>query len=1855
MADESFESVLSGVKQQAEAQQPSPVSAAPVQPMAAPTPNQESPEFSQVLQNVKKQAQNPSAPPQEAGQPIQTESQIQQSLQKKIQLHAEGKDTLEYVNSNIVTRTVSAMVKSAGEGISDAFFNSGNEPLTEGQKRAFPTDTTSKWINTINAELMRPLVGMVANNGDVILGKVFAPVSIPFGAVTGGIENVANETDSKVLRDAVSTLNDPTFQAQMAVGFGGAPHPDAGKIRELVTKPPLADHVYEAVNNGILPDAPPDIKQEAAQAVAAKQKAAYMEKQKGLVEVGQPPPNIHLLAAKIEPEAVAASRAAEARQQTLRDSIQSIKDELPAQSPYATELEQAKQNVEVKATKKNQARLDDLTEKHESWINDQATNNPQIAALREGIQSLDEVRRNNAEKVSSAYRQAAEQMPKDEAKPVEKPKAAEPEKAPEPVAAKTPEQEKAAVSDHQAIVDDIVKQATAKGYGEGEAKASAEILAKTYGYFADLYKGAKGSALDLYKSQGAGIIGHGEKWLNGKVLNSAKGQYNAALRLIRLMKGADGSTLVHEGAHHFMNMMTSMSEEEGAPEKLKSDMKEIRDWLGVKDGDDLARKHEEKFARGFERYLMEGHAPTKELIPIFQKFEQWLKAIYDTVKNIPQQGGGISPAIRNFFDRMMEPNEALRDNPREAIVAKEPTEFKPEPKKERPQSIAMKLPQKPLSLSEWVSKNGGLNISDADLKGVGAEDWHKGKPGWKKIQQETGMSMDDAAEAAQEEGYFDDIKGRRPSIAEFMNKLRDDATGNHQYKVSDAGKMDEYNNAVQFNAQADEYANKYDIDTKGMTRKQFWDAVREKMSIEDADKEAQDRNDAALHEIDEFERKEKEFMESRGDAWEPESSETRTLEDLENEYKQTQDAGNIQQGISGTKESEPAAVGTGVGKEGEGQLGGGTGANEPTTERRGTSPVPPATVGESPIIGKDGKIDTSSVEKIGHQEFLKRYNAELLRSEQDGTLAKKFSFEDTVKLADLRAIAEQMNMTVDQMKNIQTDYGSLTERPILRAGAYILMKQLHEEMIVAAKDAIASGKAENMAEFLKTYDKRDQLLNAYKTTESLSKEAGVHLVASKIIEAIDVTGAKETGAILYQMEQMEREGKGSPNGLTKEDLDKMTELANMIGKSDNTADVANILKNVNKPTFWDKLREVQVVMLTSGLVTHASYFLGGLPLNLFKSGIEDTLTAVVDKLRSTVGFESAGDKLTQGLRGILDQIIRMPNTLSATGTAVTEGRTVLLPREEYTPKDTLFANIRKTTAVNPEVIKQAVADNFKEEKFPDLVELREKLDAAVAKGDVLAAGRLTSKLDVEIARKKAILEKHFTTEIQSRLKTWGEIASTSKDFMLSQAAGLRQMAKDKSSGTHGVPLYSALKFETQSVYGGIHTFQRYSIMAGELRAECRRSVLADAEKHNENLAEKDIDLRTDNLMKAPTQAVMDKVTKTANELSFMNSNSAYVRRLNGFLSVLTPWNIPLGKIIAPITTVPTNIAAELLKRTPILGTALKDVREDLSGKNGITAQNKAIARQLSGLSVIVTGYILAQNNAATPSSSINHKHDEQKIEAGQQPGSIKVGDSWVDISTIPVLSNLLTLGADLHSIRNIAVGDDESETLRAAAFSAARNFALHENAMVNLSDMMDAVTGKSSLENYLKNLASSVTAPALVSQFNQDPYQREAKTLIDKLKNKVQETSETLQPKISPVTGEILNRRQGEIPGTRFYQASTAADPIAAKLTAIGFYPANPEPQINGVDLTPQQGTEFSVVKAHILYNGMQMLMQGDGKEDFDAANTPDKRKMAIKIETHATQCAKSYMFNKYPGILKDANDKYEASCRGEDYNYSPP
>lgn len=181
--------------------------------------------------------------------------------------------------------------------------------------------------------------------------------------------------------------------------------------------------------------------------------------------------------------------------------------------------------------------------------------------------------------------------------------------------------------------------------------------------------------------------------LNVYFQNKYQGSYDRNANVIELFDGANESTVIHEGAHMFLSMlenMSQMSEENvatyfngdtakarAALKSMQGDLSTIRSWAAfsedhlseykgtilekefTKYAEDIRagkagameRWMQERFARGFEKYLMDGSAPTKAMQGVFRRFKKWLTDIYKTAKNLGNVE--LTPEIKDIFDRMI--------------------------------------------------------------------------------------------------------------------------------------------------------------------------------------------------------------------------------------------------------------------------------------------------------------------------------------------------------------------------------------------------------------------------------------------------------------------------------------------------------------------------------------------------------------------------------------------------------------------------------------------------------------------------------------------------------------------------------------------------------------------------------------------------------------------------------------------------------------------------------------------------------------------------------------------------------------------------------------------------------------------------------------------------------------------------------------------------------------------------------------------------------------------------------------------------------------------------------------------------
>lgn len=145
----------------------------------------------------------------------------------------------------------------------------------------------------------------------------------------------------------------------------------------------------------------------------------------------------------------------------------------------------------------------------------------------------------------------------------------------------------------------------------------------------------------------------------GRIVFPATG-FDGFNATIELFKARDLSTFLHESGHLWLEELRFDALDMGASDQLQADWMAVQQWFSdnghpVKDGVIPVEAHE-MWARGVERYLMEGKAPVAGLQRLFEAFKTWLVGVYRTVGRL---NSPLTDDVRGVMDRLVATDEEL--------------------------------------------------------------------------------------------------------------------------------------------------------------------------------------------------------------------------------------------------------------------------------------------------------------------------------------------------------------------------------------------------------------------------------------------------------------------------------------------------------------------------------------------------------------------------------------------------------------------------------------------------------------------------------------------------------------------------------------------------------------------------------------------------------------------------------------------------------------------------------------------------------------------------------------------------------------------------------------------------------------------------------------------------------------------------------------------------------------------------------------------------------------------------------------------------------------------------------------------
>lgn len=372
----------------------------------------------------------------------------------------------------------------------------------------------------------------------------------------------------------------------------------------------------------------------------------------------------------------------------------------------------------------------------------------------------------------------------------------------------------------------------------------------------------------------------------------------------------------------------------------------------------------------------------------------------------------------------------------------------------------------------------------------------------------------------------------------------------------------------------------------------------------------------------------------------------------------------------------------------------------------------------------------------------------------------------------------------------------------------------------------------------------------------------------------------------------------------------------------------------------------------------------------------------------------------------------------------------------------------------------------------------------------------------------------------------------------------------------------------------------------------------------------------------PPDGLVDAAMKVSEKNTFTNKLGGDWLTESGKWIMAGRNNKYFGKplqLVIPFVRTPTNIMKYALERTP-LGLTFSDVRQAI--KAGGVARDQAISRIALGSALGF--YIVNQvedGKVTGALSSDRNKRNTQRA-TGMQPYSFKVGDNYYSYQRLEPLGSIIGLSADFKQLYDLLSGPEteanrkDIEKIPALISASIAQNVLNKTYMQGLSGLVAAMDDPDRyFQKFYANIAST-SVPTIVAQYarSEDPYLREAKTTMEKIKSRIPRLRETLPYRFNiwgdPIKIETENSLVNPI-----YKATDKKDKATNELLRLGLFPTMPRDEMtiagNKIKLDKYQ---YEELLSHGRKQAKKIIDGYVNSPEWDARPDIDKREIIEKI-----------------------------------------
>jgi hypothetical protein len=290
----------------------------------------------------------------------------------------------------------------------------------------------------------------------------------------------------------------------------------------------------------------------------------------------------------------------------------------------------------------------------------------------------------------------------------------------------------------------------------------------------------------------------------------------------------------------------------------------------------------------------------------------------------------------------------------------------------------------------------------------------------------------------------------------------------------------------------------------------------------------------------------------------------------------------------------------------------------------------------------------------------------------------------------------------------------------------------------------------------------------------------------------------------------------------------------------------------------------------------------------------------------------------------------------------------------------------------------------------------------------------------------------------------------------------------------------------------------------------------------------------------------------------------------GAVRSAVPFN--LGNFIAPFLNVNVNLLKTGFEWTPF--NFLRVAKMAVKGELGGDILSRELGKAAIGSGVMLATIMEAAKGNITGTGPTDPGERATLRRTGWQPQSIKQADGkYLSYANMPApISMALGIASDFSELmrKSGATEDEKNYISKKMIQSGIANIENH-SWVKGMADVMTAINDPSKLNQFLGNKAASFIPGAaltgMVTDYT-DPYLRDARTILDKVKSRIPGLSQQVMP-VRDMYGQAV-KKADQVAGFMAQSPSTGT-PIDAELARLGAKTPVIPRAIQGIDLTPEQ------------------------------------------------------------------------------------